>query len=1279
MELRIGLDYVVEHPEYTRTLATAAASGNSDLRRQVWELLVALCVRGGEGSRRALSTLDQLATLRAQRTRLAALALAISRGTDDEVPPLLALANKALSGRDRARLRAELRARGSKVPAGLTSPPPEESGWPSGTSGPPETLQQAWTALSTRASGSSKREAHLLRALQRLLADDAWDTPVRQTKHSQTSLEALDRCGTGPATAVPAKAVATTAAVTQTNTATTVTASLADSGGNNRRCCSCRCHEPAPTEIKAPAAGPAVNFAPPPGPNLSGPPPPPPPPLPTAPPPPIAPALPSAVTPLPSEPAPCLVQSWPQPGTKMRTLNWNKIPAQKVLAGGRKSLWRRIAESHTGGESPLDFAHLEGLFCQHQPSQPVTSSHATGSVGGGPNSGGAGGGGGAGSGSESRGHRDPASGRSGDEAPLRILDAQRSLQVGIFLKQLRGQADEAQLLDILGRGGGGGVSLGADKLRALQALLPTPESATALETALLEREPGQLAPPEAFLARILRLPDYRLRVESLLLQEELPTIVASLETSMTCLRNAAKEIQDCKALHEVLYMILVAGNFLNSGGYAGNAAGFQVMSLLKVAELRSNRPGVGLLHYVAQEAERAQVLVGSGHLGYDSVLPSLEAASRVSGDQVRADVSALAERLARLQADASRAAGRPSRDDAFLARTRALLELVQRELERLRRSLRTLEQARNDLAAFFCEDPASFQLEECCGVIATFWRSFRAADQENRRRSIAEPDGGQPRGPGDMPRLRTTDERGFTTSASSPDASPSNSLRRSFRRSRPSSSEMASDDQLFDFLRHGSDREDSLGRRASRREARRRWAAELSEDSTSRERVPSREVENAPSATAPREPTASSSPVVDVPSYTPRRSLAKTTSATSTTFATPSTESPKSVTRHDASSKPATLSPPPPTTPTSTAPLGVPEATTQVDFFRRTPTSVRRITPPSPVPAVPAAPTTTPTAQVSFVHSSSPHRRSALPSPTSPPPSNLTTPVPTPQIASGVVSSQPPQSLASPPPRISPPLQLTSRVTSPPLMTPPPRVTPPPRLTPPFGVATSPSATTPRATPPPRMTSPPQVTSPSTLNPQSPPPLPPTPPTLPSSLSPPPATTHARREAWAAQTHVTSPSTVNSQSPPPLPATVPTLPSSPSPPATTHARREGWPRSAIPTMPGSTVLKRSPRVSPSEKPFMRATSAWTARSGPLPATNGNTQAPPIGSSHSLITPPSPLFGTHSANIALQRRIPLQPLRDRSVGQRLTRTKTPSENQHIPGSRWRSSRVGVSPQ
>lgn len=1225
MELRIGLDYVVEHPEYTRTLATAAASNNSDLRRQVWELLVALCARGGEGTRRALATLDQLATLRAQRTRLAALALAISRGTDDEAPPLLALANRALSGRERARLRAELRARGSQVPAGLTSPPPEESGWPSGASGPPETLQQAWTALSTRASGSAKREAYLLRALQRLLADDAWDTPVRQTKHSQTSLEALDRCGTGTPPAVPTVSGGIAAATGSQPAAEVVADSMAagESGGN-RRCC-CRCHEPvatAETKVPPPPLA-AVSFAAP-GPVPSGPPPPPPPPMPAAPPPPSAPALPAAPTP-PSEPVPSLMPSWPQPGTKMRTLNWNKIPAQKVLAGGRKSLWRRIAENHSGSGAPLDFAHLEGLFCQQQPSQPATAMHAAGSGGGASSAVGAGAGG-AGSGSEGgpgRGTRDPGSGRSGDEAPLRILDAQRSLQVGIFLKQLRGQADEALLLELLGRGGGGGGSLGADKLRALQALLPAPESATVLEAALLEREPGQLAPPEAFLARILRLPDYRLRVESLLLQEELPTIVASLEASMKCLRNAAKEIQDCKALHEVLYMILVAGNFLNSGGYAGNAAGFQVMSLLKVPELRSNRPGVGLLHYVAQEAERAQVM--GGGQGYESALPSLEAASRVSGDQVRADVSALSERLARLQAEASRAAARPSRDDAFLARTQALLELAQRELERLRRGLRSLEQARADLAAFFCEDPAGFQLEECCGVIANFWRGFRAADQENRRRSLAEPDGGaaQPRGPADLVRLRVTDERGTTTSASSPDASPSNSLRRSFRRSRPSSSEMASDDQLLDFLqRHGSDREDSLGRRASRREARRRWAADLSEDSTSRERVPSREIEHVPSPTLSRDPAVISLSSADAPSYVPRRPLTKLPSSAATSFATtttPSTELPKGLSQRNDSSKPTVLPAPPLAPSVSTVPLNAHEPTPHISSSRRMTSPPLRIAPPSSTPAVPIVPVTIPSMQapqISFVHSNNPTRRSALPSPipSAPQLTNLTT-----TSATTDVSSIPDptlmqrNSLSSPPPRVTPP----------PRMTPPPRITSPPQITPP-----------PRATPPPQVTPPPRAT----------PPPPPTPTTV--------------------------------RSPPPLPMAAPAIPDTRSS-ITTPTRREGWPRSAIPTMPGSTVLKRSPRVSPSDKPFMRATSAWTARSGPLPVPNGNANYSSFGPPQPLITPPS--FNSGASTTAfLERRMPLQPYRDRSVGQRLSRPKTSLDNQQITDSRWRGSRTGMRP-
>lgn len=59
-----------------------------------------------------------------------------------------------------------------------------------------------------------------------------------------------------------------------------------------------------------------------------------------------------------------------------------------------------------------------------------------------------------------------------------------------------------------------------------------------------------------------------------------------------------------KHLQEVLYMIVVAGNFLNAGGYAGNAAGVKLTSLQKLTEIRANKPGMNLIHFVALQAEK---------------------------------------------------------------------------------------------------------------------------------------------------------------------------------------------------------------------------------------------------------------------------------------------------------------------------------------------------------------------------------------------------------------------------------------------------------------------------------------------------------------------------------------------------------------------------------------------------------------------------------------------------------------------------------------------------
>lgn len=45
-----------------------------------------------------------------------------------------------------------------------------------------------------------------------------------------------------------------------------------------------------------------------------------------------------------------------------------------------------------------------------------------------------------------------------------------------------------------------------------------------------------------------------------------------------------------------IILILCVGS---QGGYAGNAVGFRISSLLKLADTKANKPGMNLLHFVA--------------------------------------------------------------------------------------------------------------------------------------------------------------------------------------------------------------------------------------------------------------------------------------------------------------------------------------------------------------------------------------------------------------------------------------------------------------------------------------------------------------------------------------------------------------------------------------------------------------------------------------------------------------------------------------------------------
>nr|XP_024214357.1 inverted formin-2-like [Halyomorpha halys] len=70
MESRIGLDYILENPDYTAKLAAALDTSSVTVKKQVFELLSALCVYNTEGYTRALDALEHFKKLKCERYRL---------------------------------------------------------------------------------------------------------------------------------------------------------------------------------------------------------------------------------------------------------------------------------------------------------------------------------------------------------------------------------------------------------------------------------------------------------------------------------------------------------------------------------------------------------------------------------------------------------------------------------------------------------------------------------------------------------------------------------------------------------------------------------------------------------------------------------------------------------------------------------------------------------------------------------------------------------------------------------------------------------------------------------------------------------------------------------------------------------------------------------------------------------------------------------------------------------------------------------------------------------
>ncbi|GMR43818.1 hypothetical protein PMAYCL1PPCAC_14013, partial [Pristionchus mayeri] len=447
---------------------------------------------------------------------------------------------------------------------------------------------------------------------------------------------------------------------------------------------------PPPPVVKAPPPPPP----PPPTPMQDAPPPPPPPPPAAAPPPP-PPFLTAKTAKEVELPQAMIPKARPAEGTKMRALQWAKIPVAKVAFTSitcTNNIWMRATCSKN--DVSVDYEALDSLF---RIPDPTTSSSAMTTI--------------------AAEDRRASNGNSTRKECVNLLCSKRSLQANIFLKQIK---DPRALIDDIREGRG---AFSKEILAGLAAVLPDKEQVTMLRG--YTGDASLLAPPEQFFLSLIAVPDYELRLDCLLFRRHFHTAMEEAAPLLACLRKAVQELIDSRALGRLLLTIVRVGNYLNHGNTQGNAAGFKLNSLWKVADVRASRAkdtAPSLLHYLAElDVDCVRDL--------ERELTTLQAAAKISVEFVKSEFESIQSKRAAL----CRRLEQKEEEQYFRDEKEYLEVHCSDEIEEVGEQLKELMDDQKRLRCHFCDD--SLKTEETLKIVAHFVSRLSVAAKENEARA----------------------------------------------------------------------------------------------------------------------------------------------------------------------------------------------------------------------------------------------------------------------------------------------------------------------------------------------------------------------------------------------------------------------------------------------------------------------------------------------------------------------------------------------------------------
>ncbi|THH33008.1 hypothetical protein EUX98_g1231 [Antrodiella citrinella] len=270
-------------------------------------------------------------------------------------------------------------------------------------------------------------------------------------------------------------------------------------------------------------------------------------------------------------------------------------------------------------------------------------------------------------------------------------------------------------------------------LSELRPVLPNPEQVGKLNV-YRNAEPEELAglhPSDRLMVQLIKIDRLAPRIEGMLYRRKFDDTWALLDDSARKLSEAGKSLLQATQFKELLSLILLIGNYMNGTGVKGGAFGFRVSSINKMVDTKSAN-NMTLVHFL----ERT---VSKHFPSMETFLDELNApaeAYRVNLLDVRKTLTELREGLKRIRHELSEHFADAEQADRYGKQMWNFIGKATSQLEDLSDDVRLADSTFSEVVKYYGEDEKNMTSSEFYGIFKTFVTSYRKCKGDNQ--SIAE-------------------------------------------------------------------------------------------------------------------------------------------------------------------------------------------------------------------------------------------------------------------------------------------------------------------------------------------------------------------------------------------------------------------------------------------------------------------------------------------------------------------------------------------------------------